>query len=107
MSRLDILCTDYHNATMTRKMWRHKITRAGQVSIPAEVRERWGASNVLIVDEGERITLRPVPESPMEAIRGILKGKGRSDIDSTEAIRQARNEDDAASERKWREYYGE
>ena len=92
---------------MARKMWRHKITSAGQVSIPAEVRERWAASNVLIVDEGDRIVLRPVPENPIEAIRGILKGKGRSDIDATEAVRQARDEDNAASERKWREYYGD
>jgi AbrB family looped-hinge helix DNA binding protein len=92
---------------MEGKVWRHRITRAGQVSIPAEVRERWGASNVLIVDEGERIVLRPVPENPIEAIRGILKGQGRSDISAADAVRQARNEDNAASERKWREYYGE
>ena len=64
-----------HNASMARKMWRHKITRAGQVSIPAEVRERWAASNVVIVDEGDRIVFAPVPENPIEAIRGILKGK--------------------------------
>jgi AbrB family looped-hinge helix DNA binding protein len=107
MSPVYILCFEKHNATMERKVWRHRITRAGQVSIPAEVRERWGASNVLIVDEGERIVLRPVPESPIEAIRGILKGKGRSDISAADAVRQARNEDNAASERKWREYYGE
>ncbi len=81
--------------------------RAGQVSIPAEVRERWAASDVVIVDEGDRIVLRPVPENPIEAIRGILKGKGRSDISATEAVRQARNEDNAASERKWREYRGD
>ncbi len=92
---------------MEHKVWRHRITKAGQVSIPAEVRERWGASNVLILDEGERIILRPVPENPIEAIRGILKGKGRSDISAADAVRQARNEDNAASERKWREYYGE
>jgi AbrB family looped-hinge helix DNA binding protein len=92
---------------MEQKVWRHRITKVGQVSIPAEVRERWGASNVLIVDEGERIILRPVPENPIEAIRGILKGKGRSDISATDAVREARNEDNAASERKWREYYGE
>jgi len=96
-----------HNVNMDGKVWRHRITKAGQISIPAEVRERWGASNVLIVDEGEQIVLRPVPENPWEAIRGILKGKARSDIDATEAVRQNRNEDNAASERKWREYYGE
>jgi AbrB family looped-hinge helix DNA binding protein len=88
---------------MTRKVWRHKITRAGQVSIPAEVRERWGASNVLILDEGEQIVLRPVAASPIESVRGILKGRGRSDITATEAIRQARRVDNAVSDRKWRE----
>ena len=92
---------------MNRKVWRHRITKAGQVSIPADVRERWGTSTVLIVDEGERIVLRPVPENPIEAIRGILKGKGRSDVDATDAVRQARREDNAASERKWREHLGE
>lgn len=90
---------------MPRKMWRHRITKVGQVSIPAEIRERWAASNVLIVDEGERIVMQPVPDNPLEAIRGILKGKGRSDITAAEAVRQAREEDNAASERKWREYY--
>ena len=91
---------------MARKVWRHRITRAGQVSIPAEVRERWGASNVLILDEGEQIVLRPVPASPIEAVRGLLKGQGRSDITAAEAVRQARREDNAASERKWREHSG-
>jgi AbrB family looped-hinge helix DNA binding protein len=106
MSRMDTLCRIGHNAPMARKIWRHKITKAGQVSIPAEIRERWGASNVLIVDEGERLVMKPVPDSPLEAIRGILKGKGRSDISATEAVRQAREEDNEASERKWREYRG-
>jgi AbrB family looped-hinge helix DNA binding protein len=96
-----------HNARMERKMWRHKITRAGQVSIPAEVRERWGTSTVLIVDEGERITLRPAPENLIEALTGILAGKERSDITADEAKRLWRAEDNAAMERKWREYYGE
>ena len=85
-----------HNVNMRHKVWRHRITSAGQVSIPAEVRERWGASNVLILDEGDRIVLRPVPENPIEAIRGILQGKGRADISATDAVRQARNADNAA-----------
>ena len=92
---------------MKRKMWRHRITKAGQVSIPAEVRERWGASTVLIVDEGEQLTLRPAPENPIEALRGILAGKARSDITADEAKRLWRAEDNGAMERKWREYYGE
>lgn len=91
---------------MARKMWRHKITRAGQVSIPAEVRRRWGASNVLILDEGEKLTVRPAPENPLEGLRGILKNRARGTLDAAEAKRLWRAEDNAAMERKWREYYG-
>lgn len=107
LSEIDILSSPWHNAIMRRKMWRHKITRAGQVSIPAEVRERWGTSTVLIVDEGEQLAVRPAPENPIEALRGILAGKARSDITADEAKRLWRAEDNAAMERKWREYYGE
>jgi AbrB family looped-hinge helix DNA binding protein len=92
---------------MANKVWRHRITRAGQVSIPAEVRERWGSSNVLIVDEGARIVLRPVPDNPIEAIRGALKGMGKRDVDATDAVRAARSDDNAAGERKWHERRGE
>ena len=91
---------------MARATWRRKITKAGYVTISAEVRQRWGVANVLIADEGDRIVLQPVADSPLEAIRGILKGKGRLDISATDAVRQAREQDNAASERSWREYYG-
>ena len=92
---------------MARKMWRHKVTRAGQVSIPAEVRERWGSSTVLIVDEGEQLVVRPAPDNPLEGLLGLLAGKTGRRIDTSEARRLWREEDNAAMERKWREYYGE
>ncbi|RIK05061.1 MAG: hypothetical protein DCC49_12915 [Acidobacteria bacterium] len=53
-----------------------KVTESGQVSIPAEVRRRWGAKRVMIVDEGERLILQPVPDDPIEAARGSLAGPG-------------------------------
>jgi AbrB family looped-hinge helix DNA binding protein len=92
---------------MARKMWRHKVTRAGQVSIPAEVRERWGSSTVLIVDEGEQLVVRPAPDNPLEGLLGLLAGKTGRQIDTSEARLLWREEDNAAMERKWREYYGE
>lgn len=91
---------------MSRKMWRHKITSAGQVSIPAEIRERWGASSVLITDEGERIVMTPLPPNPVDGLRGVLKDEARTAISAAEATRLWREEDNAAMERKWREYYG-
>jgi AbrB family looped-hinge helix DNA binding protein len=76
------------------------VTSAGQVSIPAEVRERWGARVVAIEDEGDRIVLRPVPDDPIEAYRGIVKGKGR-EIPSDEAMRIVDESERRAEERKW------
>jgi len=81
-------------------MWRHRITSAGQVSIPAEVRQRWGTSTVAIEDEGDRIVLRPVPDDPISALRGIFADL-RTDISAAEAVRAARDEDVEISERKW------
>jgi bifunctional DNA-binding transcriptional regulator/antitoxin component of YhaV-PrlF toxin-antitoxin module len=94
-----------HIVIMPRRVWRHKITSAGQVSIPAEIRDRWGVVNVLIRDEGERLVVLPLAGDPIEGLQGILKDKGRTDISSTEALRLWREEDNAAMDRKWREYY--
>lgn len=85
---------------MARKMWRYKITRAGQVSIPAEVRHRWGTSTVAIEDEGDSIVLRPVPDDPIAALRGSLADL-RTGVSGAEAIRAARDEDIAIEEENW------
>ena len=85
---------------MVRKLWRHRITSAGQVSIPAEVRARWGASTVSIEDEGDRLVLRPAPDDPIEALKGVLKGKGR-EVPSHEAMRRLDESERRAEERKW------
>ncbi len=81
-------------------MWRHRITGAGQVSIPAEVRHRWGTSTVAIEDEGDRIILRPVPDDPIAALRGIFADG--NPISAAEAVRAARDEDIEAEEEKWK-----
>jgi AbrB family looped-hinge helix DNA binding protein len=86
---------------MRRKMWRHKITGAGQVSIPAEVRHRWATSTVAIEDEGDRIVLRPLPDDPIAALRGSLAHLG-TDISSVAAVRAARDEDIEIEEEKWK-----
>lgn len=103
MSRMDILQYPIHNVSMRGKVWRHKITRAGQVSVPAEIRERWGVTQVIIRDEGDRIVMRPASDNPLEALRGLLKGKRRPAISATDAIRQSRRDDNVAMDRKWRD----
>jgi len=73
-----------------------KVSSNGQVSIPAEVRARWCADRVVVVDLGDRVVLRPMPADPV----GELRGKYRSRGPSSERIRRQSRSDDDASERR-------
>lgn len=53
-----------------------KVSRNGQVSIPADARSRWASDRVVVVDLGDRIVLRPLPEDPVGALRGKYRGRG-------------------------------
>ena len=52
---------------------RSRISRGGQISIPAEVRKRWATSRVQIDDQGDALLVRPLPEDPVTAARGSFK----------------------------------
>jgi bifunctional DNA-binding transcriptional regulator/antitoxin component of YhaV-PrlF toxin-antitoxin module len=74
------------------------ISSSGQVSIPADVRRRWGASRVVIFDHGTSIELRPIPDDPIAALRGVIAGSGPT----TDDVRQQLRDEDAEIEaRKW------
>ena len=62
---------------MHKTMWRHKITVAGQLSLPADVRRRWATSTVVLVDEGDHLVVRPVPDDAVAAARGAFAGRGK------------------------------
>ena len=47
-----------------------KVSRNGQVSIPAEARARWGADRVVVVDLGDRVVLRPVSPGGLDDLVG-------------------------------------
>jgi hypothetical protein len=53
------------------------ISKGGQVSVPANLRRRWRARQVWLVDEGDRAVLYPLPQDPIDSAAGSLKGKGR------------------------------
>lgn len=76
-----------------------RISQGGQVQVPADVRRRWGTRDVLIDDEGAYIRIRPVPDDPIGAAMGSLRGLGPS---SEEARRQWREEEAEAEARKRR-----
>jgi bifunctional DNA-binding transcriptional regulator/antitoxin component of YhaV-PrlF toxin-antitoxin module len=52
------------------------ISRGGQVSIPAEIRHRWGVRRVVLVERGNTLEIRPLPDDPIGAAMGSLAGPG-------------------------------
>jgi AbrB family looped-hinge helix DNA binding protein len=75
-----------------------KVSRNGQVSIPADARARWNADRVVVVDLGDRIVMRPLSEDPA----GDLVGKYQHGPRTDDARRAARADDAAAEQRKRR-----
>jgi len=73
-----------------------KVSSNGQVSIPAEVRARWNVEQLVVVDLGDRVVVRPLPDKPV----GQLKGKYRRRGASSDRIRRQAKTEDAARERR-------
>jgi len=66
---LDRRCMRYSSFMKLRT----RITRGGQISIPAAVRRRWATDNVLLEDSGgDELVLRPLPADPISAAIGSL-----------------------------------
>jgi AbrB family looped-hinge helix DNA binding protein len=70
-----------------------KVSRNGQVSIPADARARWNAERVVVVDLGDRVVVRPLPDDPIDDL--IAKYPGGP---ATDAVRRQERADDAAIE---------
>jgi AbrB family looped-hinge helix DNA binding protein len=54
------------------------VSRNGQVSIPAETRARWNTRQVVVVDLGDRVVMRPMSDAPIAALKGKYAGRGPS-----------------------------
>jgi bifunctional DNA-binding transcriptional regulator/antitoxin component of YhaV-PrlF toxin-antitoxin module len=68
-----------------------RISKGGQISIPASIRHRWATDRVLLEDRGDVILVRPVPADPIAAVRGRFRGLGGPSSDEMRAL--AREED--------------
>lgn len=80
---------------------RMKITKGGQISIPAEIRHRWGTSTLAFTDEGERIVLEPADDDPIAAADGAFAEEfGGMDVDHMRST--ARADERAAEARRVR-----
>jgi AbrB family looped-hinge helix DNA binding protein len=54
-------------------------TVKGQIVIPAPLRRKYGIKNgtkIIIIDNGDSISLKPVTEQYLRNLQGSLKGKG-------------------------------
>jgi hypothetical protein len=76
-----------------------KLSKGGRVSVPAVVRHRWHARNLIAEDHGDHLVLRPAPDDPLEAIRGIFADRPGPSAD--EMRREFREEEAEIEERKW------
>jgi bifunctional DNA-binding transcriptional regulator/antitoxin component of YhaV-PrlF toxin-antitoxin module len=75
-----------------------RISKGGQVSIPAAVKNRWGADQVLIEDRGDALVLRPLPADPIGAALDLLPADGPA----ADEIRAQLREEEAAAEARRR-----
>jgi bifunctional DNA-binding transcriptional regulator/antitoxin component of YhaV-PrlF toxin-antitoxin module len=79
---------------------RMRISKGGQISIPARIRHRWSTTVVALDDQGDRIVIEPAPEDPIEAARGALREFGPVDLAALR--RHAREDERIAEERRHR-----
>jgi len=77
---------------------RVRVSRNGQVSVPAAVRHRWGTATVLVIDRGDYAIIRPVPDDPIGSLRGAHAGPGPVSEEARSADRAA----EAAAEKRRR-----
>jgi AbrB family looped-hinge helix DNA binding protein len=71
------------------------ISKGGQISVPAEVRKRWGTRRLRLEDRGDELVLRPAPDDPIRAARGIFKDRSAH---TSEELRQLEREEQAGLE---------
>jgi bifunctional DNA-binding transcriptional regulator/antitoxin component of YhaV-PrlF toxin-antitoxin module len=63
---------------IARPAVRAKVTRNGQISLPAELRHRWDADAVIVIDRGAYAIVRPVPDDVVGTLQGAHAGPGPS-----------------------------
>jgi bifunctional DNA-binding transcriptional regulator/antitoxin component of YhaV-PrlF toxin-antitoxin module len=83
---------------MSMKM-RMKISKGGQISIPAPVRKRWGTSTVAVEDHGDRLVVAPAPDDPIAAAEGALAAEFPN-VDIKRLRRIAREDERVAEQRR-------
>jgi bifunctional DNA-binding transcriptional regulator/antitoxin component of YhaV-PrlF toxin-antitoxin module len=85
------LASSYNDGVSSYVM---KVSRNGQVSIPAAARRRWDTDLMIVVDLGDRVVISPAPEGGRAALRGKYAGVGPT----TDEMRARAKAEDAERE---------
>jgi bifunctional DNA-binding transcriptional regulator/antitoxin component of YhaV-PrlF toxin-antitoxin module len=54
-----------------------KITASGQISLPADVRQRWEVKRVRLIDHGDHVEVHPLPDHVVAATVGAFASKSK------------------------------
>ena len=71
-----------------------KISPDGRVTLPEETRERWGDSEVVVVDLGDHVVIGPMSDAPIRDLQEKFRGRGPS----TDEMRRQERAEEAARE---------
>lgn len=79
-----------------RMKTRMRISKGGQISIPAPIRHRWGTATIALEDQGDRVVLEPALDDPIASAEGALA----EEFEGLEVrrLRRAAREDEQAGE---------
>jgi hypothetical protein len=72
---------------LSAQVERRRISQGGRVSVPSTLRHRWSTQFVGFVDKGDHAEIWPLPDNPIAAARGALKGRIGSTNDLPAAAR--------------------
>jgi len=78
-----------------------RITRGGQISVPAELRHRWKTSTLALEDHGDHAVLRPAPQDDAIAAAAGAFADPEDDATLEEIWAAYKLENREIEERKW------
>jgi len=77
-----------------------KISRNGQISIPADVRKRWNTDRVIVMDTSDGLIVRPFDPDFVSSLRGKYKPLVTETSDEMRrAVRQEQTEQEDERDR--------
>jgi bifunctional DNA-binding transcriptional regulator/antitoxin component of YhaV-PrlF toxin-antitoxin module len=79
-----------------------RISRGGQISVPAAIRRRWGTDRVLVDDRGDEFVVRPLADDRIAAARGFVRPFATEDgsVPASEEARRQTRDEEAGSDRR-------